>query len=170
VRSIRTRLTTAYAAAMIATLVLYSLALLTVRRMTLMDELRQRVENEADQVVRAVNLARSSGTEPVVAEDDPLAGPRVSVRMRAFLSLLEGYVLVQDSTGYDIYASPAVQALSLEARDAFSESARRAIPNARAQVLRLRDDEVLVSAREVPLSKDARYRVVAGRASSSRPW
>ncbi len=165
-RSIRTRLTTAYAAAMIATLVLYSLALLTVRRMTLMDELRQRVENEADQVVRAVNLARSSGTEPVVAEDDPLAGPRVSVRMRAFLSLLEGYVLVQDSTGYDIYASPAVQALSLEARDAFSKSARRAIPNARAQVLRMRDDEVLVSAREVPLSKDARYRVVAGLSTS----
>lgn len=165
-RSIRTRLTSAYATAMMATLVLYSLALLTVRRMTLMDELRQRVEAEADQVVKAVNLARSSGTEPVRAEEDRLAGPRVSMRMGLFLSLLEGYVLVQDSTGYDIYASPAVQALSIESRDRFSKAAREWVPNARARTLRLSDDEVLMSAREVPLSKDARYRVVAGLTTS----
>jgi len=167
VRSIRTRLTSAYAAAMIATLLLYSLALLSVRRMTLMDDLRQRVDFEADQVVRAVNLARSSGTEPVVAADDPLAGPRVSMRMAAFLSLLDGYVLVQDSTGYDIYASPAVQALSLEARETFSKSARRAVPNSPIRRLTLRDDDILVAAREVPLSADARYRVVAGLTTKS---
>jgi two-component system, OmpR family, sensor kinase len=161
-RSIRTRLTTAYAAAMMATLLLFSIAVLGVRRMTLIDELYQQVDREADQVVRAVNLARSSGMEAVIAEDDPLAVPRVSLRMKAFLSLIDGYVLVQDSAGYDIYASPAVQALNVEARDRFSDAARKAAVNARPRVLTMTQDEVLLAAREVPLSDDARYRVYAG--------
>ena len=161
-RSIRTRLTTAYAAAMMATLLLFSIAVLGVRRMTLIDELYEQVDREADQVVRAVNLARSSGMEAVIAEDDPLAVPRVSLRMKAFLSLIEGYVLVQDSTGYDIYASPAVQALNVEARDRFSDAARKAVVNARPRVLTMSQDEVLLAAREVPLSDEARYRVYAG--------
>ena len=65
--------------------------------------------------------------EPVIAEDDPLAVRTVSARMKLFLSLLEGYVLVQDSTGYDIYASPAVESLSTVARDEFSDSARKLV-------------------------------------------
>jgi len=162
VRSIRARLTTAYAAAMMGMLLLFSVAVLTVRRMTLMDELYQRVEREADQVVRAVDLARSTGTEAVLAREDPLAGPAVSFRLKAFLSLIDGYVLVQDSTGYDIYASPAVQALTVEARYTFSESARLAVAKARPRILTLSDDEILLAAREVPLSKDARYRMFAG--------
>lgn len=161
-QSIRTRLTTAYAAAMMATLLLFSVALLTVRRMTLMDDLRNRVEVESDKVVKAVNLARSTGTEAVIAQNDPLASRSVSMRLRAFLALLDGYVLVQDSTGYDIYASPAVEALSVEARGNFSEFARKAVANAKPRVLSLRDDDVMLAAREVPLSSNARYRVYAG--------
>jgi signal transduction histidine kinase len=152
---------------MIATLLLFSVAVLTVRHATLMDELHQRVEAEADQVVKAVNLARSSGMEPVIAEDDPLAARSVSMRMKLFLSLLDGYVLVQDSTQYDIYASPAVQSLSVEARDAFSRAARDLVPNAKAKVVVTVDDKVLLGAREVPLSKDARYRVFAGLSTST---
>ncbi len=166
-RSIRTRLTTAYAATMMGTLLLFSLALLTVRRATLMNELRQRVELGAVQVVTAVNLARSSGMEAVVAEDDPLAVRQVSLRMTLFLSLLEGYVLVQDSTGYDIYASRAVQALSVEARAEFSDAARRDVANGTTKLVRTRDDRVLLAAREVLLSKDARYRVFAGLSTST---
>lgn len=160
--SIRTRLTTAYAAAMMATLLLYSVALLTVRRMTLLNELGEHVEVEVSKAVQAVNLARSTGTEPVVAQDDPLAVRSVSMRMRAFLSLLDGYVLVQDSTEYDIYASPAVQALTVEARDAFSAAARAAVANATPVVVKTVDGDVLLAAREVPLSTNARYRVFAG--------
>ena len=122
--SIRTRITAAYAAAFIGTLLVYSVALLIVRREYLLQDVERMVQREADQVVRAVNLARNVGTEPVVAQEDPLAGPRVSLRMRAFLSMLDGYILVQDSTGYDIYASPDVQMLSTEDRDTFSGAAR----------------------------------------------
>ena len=91
--SIRARLTAAYTAAFIGTLVIFSIALLAVRREILYRELDARVQAEADQVVRAIGLARNTGTDPIVAQKDPLAGPSVSFRMRSFLSLLDGYVL-----------------------------------------------------------------------------
>ena len=168
--SIRVRLTSAYASTMMGTMLLFSLTILSVRRATLMNQLYQRVEIEADEVVKAVGLARSSGMETVIAEDDPLAVRRVSIRMELFLSLLEGYVLVQDSTGYDIYASPAVKALSIEGRAAFSRAARDDVPNGTTQLVVIRDDEILLAAREAALSKDARYRVFAGISTSTASY
>ena len=159
--SIRARLTAAYTAAFIGTLVIFSIALLAVRREILVRELETRVESEAEQVVRAILLARNTGTEPVVAQEDPLAGPSVSLRMAAFLSLLEGYVLVQDSTQYDIYASPAVRQLSSSDRDIFSTAARQSAPSPGVRRLVMRADEVLLATRVVPLSDNARYRVYA---------
>ncbi len=164
--SIRARLTVAYTAAFIGTLVIFSIALLAVRREILFRELESRVQFEADQVVRAINLARNTGTEPVVAQNDPLAGPSVSLRMAAFLSLLEGYVLVQDSTQYDIYASPAVQLLSSSDRDVFSTAARTSSPSPAVRVLTMRSDEVLLATRVVPLSENARYRIYAALSTS----
>src|SRR6476661_2243010 len=149
--SIRTRLTAAYAAAFIGTLLVYSVALLIVRREYLLQDVERMVQREADQVVRAVNLARNVGTEPVVAQEDPLAGPRVSLRMRAFLSMLDGYVLVQDSTGYDIYASPNVQLLSATDRDEFSSRARLSKANGPAERVNLRADRILLATRRIVL-------------------
>ena len=166
-QSIRARLTWAYAVAMMATLVVFSLALLTARRIAQYDDLRERVERSADQAVRAVELARKSGMEPVIAEDDPLAVRTVSVRMSQFLSLIDGYVLVQDSAGYNIFTSDALKALSTEARYQFSQAARRFVANDPAQRVITDDDEVLLAAREVPLSKDARYSVYAAQSLST---
>ncbi len=164
--SIRARLTAAYTAAFIGTLVIFSLALLAVRREILFRELEARVQVEADQVVRAIKLARQSGTEPVVAQNDPLAGPSVSWRMKAFLSLLDGYVLVQDSTQYDIYASPTVESLSSFDRDAFSTAARQSTPSSAGRILTMQSDEVLLVTRVLPLSEDVRYRIYAARSTS----
>ena len=141
--SIRARLTAAYAAAFIGMLVIFSIALLAVRRELLFRELEARVQSEADQVVRAINLARNTGTDPIVAQNDPLAGPSVSFRMQSFLSLLDGYVLVQDSSTYDIYASPAVQRLSTSDRDVFSTAAREATPSRTIRRVAMRADTKL---------------------------
>ena len=138
--SIRARLTAAYAAAFIGMLVIFSIALLAVRRELLFRELEARVQSEADQVVRAINLARNTGTDPIVAQNDPLAGPSVSFRMQSFLSLLDGYVLVQDSSTYDIYASPAVQRLSTSDRDVLSTAAREATPSRTIRRVAMRAD------------------------------
>ncbi|WP_396202811.1 sensor histidine kinase [Gemmatimonas sp.] len=159
--SIRARLTAAYAAAFIGTLVIFSIALLAVRRELLFRELEARVQSEADQVVRAINLARNTGTDPIVAQNDPLAGPSVSFRMQSFLALLDGYVLVQDSSQYDIYASPAVQVLSASDRDVFSTAARESTPSRTVRRVAMRSDIVLLATRVVPLSENARYRVYA---------
>ena len=164
--SIRARLTAAYTAAFIGTLVIFSIALLTVRREILFRELEARVQAEADQVVRAINLARNTGTDPIVAQKDPLAGPSVSFRMQSFLSLLEGYVLVQDSSQYDIYASPAVQMLSSSDRDVFSTAARESSPSPAVRRIAMRADNVLLATRVVPLSENARYRVYAALSTS----
>lgn len=159
--SIRARLTRAWTAAFLLTLFVFSLTLLAVRRETLYRELEARVQVEADQAVRAINVARNTGTEPVMAQKDRLAGPSIGMRMSAFLSLLEGYVLVQDSTGYDIYASPAVQSLSTDDRNTFSTAARAAHADRALRRVELHSDEVLLATRVVPLSDNARYRVYA---------
>lgn len=159
--SIRARLTIAWTAAFLGTLAIFSLTLLAVRREILMRELEERVQVEADKVVRAVNLARRTGTEPVVAQYDPLAARSVSLRMSAFLSLLEGYVLVQDSTGYDLYASGPVRMLSASDRDKFSSAARGARGDRTVQPVTMYADKVLLATRVVPLSDKDNYRVYA---------
>jgi two-component system OmpR family sensor kinase len=160
-RSIRARLTLAWTAASIGTLLLFSVALLAVRRELLFEELEDRVQAEAQHIVRAIDLARTTGTEPVFGQSDPLAARTVGQRMGAFLSLLDGYVLVQDSTGYDIYASPQVAGLSTSDRDLFSAAARTSRAGKVMQRVVLFNDEVLLAARDVPLSDNARYRVYA---------
>lgn len=160
-RSIRARLTLAWTAASIGTLLLFSVALLAVRRELLFEELEDRVQVEAQHIVRAIDLARTTGTEPVFGQSDPLAARTVGQRMGAFLSLLDGYVLVQDSTGYDIYASPQVAGLSTSDRDLFSAAARTSRAGKVMQRVVLFNDEVLLAARDVPLSDNARYRVYA---------
>lgn len=161
-RSIRARLTIAWTAATIGTLLIFSVVLLAVRREILFRELEMRVQDQAVRVVRAINVARSTGTEPVVAMNDPLAGPSIGQRMSAFLSLIDGYVLVQDSTGYDIYASPPVLGLSVTDRDVFSSAARSSRAGSMLQRIPMGQDQVLLATREVPLSENARYRVYAG--------
>ncbi|MFN9099754.1 MAG: sensor histidine kinase [Gemmatimonadaceae bacterium] len=158
-RSIRTRLTIAWTTATIGTLFLFSVTLLAVRREMALRALVDKVQVEADRVVSTIDVARKTGPEPVVAQNDPLAGPTVGARLQAFLGLLEGYVLMQDSTGYDIYASPAVQALSTSDRDLFSNAARRSTPGPTTTRVALFNDDVRLATREVTLSATARYRV-----------
>jgi signal transduction histidine kinase len=83
------------------------------------------------------------------------------MRMSAFLSILEGYVLVQDSTGYDLYASSAVSALSVSDRDAFSTAARTHTDTLKVKPVSMREDDVVLATLNVPLSANDRYRVYA---------
>jgi two-component system OmpR family sensor kinase len=159
VGSIRSRLTLAYLAVLLGALAAVVLVVLVARRDVLLRQLEERVRGEAEQVVQAVNLARSAGTDPLRTVADPLAAPTVSRRMEAFLTLLDGYVLVQDSARFDIYASPSVQGLGVGDRDRFSNSVRMATPGVVAPLV-LRTDDLLLVVREVPL-EFARYRVAA---------
>lgn len=166
-RSIRTQLTLAWSAATIGTLLVFSFTLLAVRRESVYRELQEKVQVEADRVVNMIDVARRTGTEPVVAQNDPLAGPTIGNRLRLFLSVLDGYVLIQDSTGYDIYASPSVADLSTSDRELFSNQARRSTPGRATQRITMFNDEALLATREVSLSEAARYRVYLGLSSAN---
>jgi two-component system, OmpR family, sensor kinase len=159
--SIRAKLTLAYAATFVGALFLFSISLLVARREFLLQDMEERVQMEADAVVRSVGAALSTGTEPAMAQTDPLAGPSVSARMRIFLRLLDGYVLVQDSTLYDIYVSPLVERLSTSDRDDFGSAARASLASGPARRVRMRSDEILLATRELVLG-NARYRLYAG--------
>jgi len=156
----------AWTAAFLGTLLIFSVTLLVVRRELLVRELEVRVLNEALQVERAIEVARNTGWEPIVAQNDPLAARTVSMRMSAFLSILEGYVLVQDSTGYDLYASKTVAALSTWDRDVLSTAARASRPDNAVRRVTMRSDEVLLATRVVSLSTNDRYRVYAALSTS----
>jgi signal transduction histidine kinase len=160
--SIRTRLTVAYAVALVGTLAVFAVALLVARRNAAWRQVEAEAVAEAARAVRAINVARTTGTEPVVAQSDPLAGRSVSPRLRAFLELLPGYVVVQDTAGYDLYASLAVASLSVDDRDRFRAGAARVVPGQGARPVRLRADHVMLAARTVELGEDARYVVFAG--------
>ncbi len=166
--SIRARLTVAWTAAFLGTLLIFSITLLAVRRELLYRELEQRVMKEARQVRQAIIVARSTGWEPILAQKDRLAARTVSMRMSAFLSILDGYVLVQDTTGYDLYASSPVTSLSVSDRDAFSSAARAHTDTTRARpvTMREREDDVLLASLNVPLSTNDRYRVYAALSTS----
>lgn len=164
--SIRARLTVAWTAAFLGTLLIFSITLLAVRRELLYRELEQRVMKEARQVRQAIIVARSTGWEPILAQKDRLAARTVSMRMSAFLSILDGYVLVQDTTGYDLYASSPVTSLSVDDRDKFSSAARAHTDTTRVRPVTMREDEVLLASLNVPLSTNDRYRVYAALSTS----
>ncbi|HYW30736.1 MAG TPA: ATP-binding protein [Gemmatimonas sp.] len=165
--SIRARLTTFYAAALLGTLVLFSIAMLMVRREIMLIELQGKVEQQVGRAVSAINLARSTGTEPIVSPRDPLAGPSVSARMGAFLSMLDGYVVVQDSTRYDIYASTSVNSLSIVDRETFGQAARDSMPNRAVRRVQMRSDDLLMASRELVLGDNVRYKVSAALSRQS---
>ncbi|MES2525294.1 MAG: ATP-binding protein [Gemmatimonadota bacterium] len=165
--SIRARLTTFYATALLGTLVLFSIAMLVVRREIMLIELQGKVEQQVDRAIEAINLARSTGTEPIISPRDPLAGPSVSARMGAFLSMLDGYVVVQDSARYDIYASLSVDSLSTSDRGTFSQAARDSVDTRAVRRVKLRADDLLMGSRELVLGDDVRYRVSAALSRKS---
>ncbi len=165
--SIRSRLTAAYAAALITTLIVFALALLMARRVAVYHDLEALAQEEVQRVVNAIDIVRRTGTEPVFAKNDPLAGPKVSERLELILELLPDYILVQDSTLYDLYASHAVKLLSVQDRDVFSTAARKTVSGRSTQVVALLADQVIIAARDVTLSAEARYRVYAG--TSTKP-
>ena len=164
--SIRSRLTAAYAAALITTLVVFALALLMARRVAVYRDLEALAQEEVQRVVDAIDIVRRTGTEPVFAKNDPLAGPKVSERLQLILELLPDYILVQDRTLNDLYASRAVAVLSVQDRDVFSNAARKTVGRS-TQVVTLLGDQVIIASRDVMLSAEARYRVFAG--TSTKP-
>src|SRR5918912_2919342 len=100
--SIRSKLTTAYAAALIASMTLFAMALWAARGASVDREVQRYVFAQADITLRIIRQAATAG-EPVTVEPDSLVGPMLSPRLRTALDVLPDYVLVVDTGGRLLY-------------------------------------------------------------------
>ncbi len=148
--SIRSRLTVAYTAVMIATMLLFSLALLTVRRMTVFAELKERVRSEADQTVRLIDIAGKLFTQQLVVTPDSLVGAEVSPRVVPLLELLPDFVLLKDSRGNSLYKSEAVRLLGDEEQASLDSAVLEMTDKAEPVTIALRSGELLMQSRRIP--------------------
>lgn len=178
--SIRARLTTAYAASLLAAVGVFATVVYVARNAHAKQELEEAAAQRADLAVRIVRQAYGAGSTP---RDSSVftVGPSLGTRIAATLDAFPEYLTVHDAAGRLLYVSPA--AAMLRSATAGAEQAQRA-EDVRAFEraldslsstpgplwLDLRSDDIVLVSRRDP---DPTYRglyVVAGvsrRASNS---
>ncbi len=113
-RTIRSRLTLAYAIALGATLLVFAAVMLSATRRAAQNLLQERVENVVELGSRILEQAGTGVYEGVLVADDTTRLPTLSASVVSRLAALPGYVLVVDSARV-LFASPP--SLQLGARD-----------------------------------------------------
>jgi signal transduction histidine kinase len=165
--SIRSRLTLAYAVALVATLVAFAIALWVGRRASLYRELEQDVVVSIDRAGRLLQQALAAG-EALTTRSDTLApggsGPKViAPRLRASLEGIPNYLVIADPDGRLLYGSFALRQLSDSAQLLFQQEALRLQLGGPATFYRTLDgDQLLVAARRAPPGATEIERIVAG--------
>ncbi len=142
--TIRSRLTVAFAASMIGTLLVYSVPLFIARRAATDREWAQLAAYEAQLALRVIRQTELDG-EPVTVVYDPMVGPVISPALGSTLESLPEFVLVFDTTGRSVYRSEAVRNLDVDAMDALQQAALQ-VPLGRAVALSIHGDQRLIIA------------------------
>ena len=159
--SIRTKLTTAYAAALLGTVAAFAGALYVARRASSYQELAQQAVVQGDLALRILRQVRET-RDTIVITSDSLVGPVMTNRARTLLDAVPGYLLVLDSTGRRLYASPAVRQLNGSDLEALASALGDVTYRGPALLLRLQDDDVLLVDRRDPTGPYLSTRVIAG--------
>jgi len=150
VGSIRSRLTAAYTAALIATMLIFALALLYARKATVFADLETRVTEQANRTVQLIEIAGTLFTQQLVVTPDLLVGAQLSPRVKSLLELMPDFVWLQDMQSFSLYKSEAVRLLS-DADQMRLDSATRAMSeNGKPQVVSLASGDLLVQMRRLP--------------------
>jgi signal transduction histidine kinase len=166
VASIRAKLTTAYAVALVGTVTAFGAALWVGRGASMYRELQHYVFSEADVALRIIADARR-GVQPVAETRDSLVGPQIAGGLDTSLAVLPDYLVVLDSGGRALYLSNRARRLRPGDLDAFIKAARQLKSSTVAAVLTLDGDQVLVGARDAPIELRPATRVAAGASTSS---
>jgi signal transduction histidine kinase len=145
VASIRSRVTTAYALALGGTMLVFSVALWTARRASVLRDLQVRVSTLADIGHLVLTQAGTQNT-PVVVTTDSLRGPELQRGLRARLDAVPEYLVVTDSLRA-LYLSGAVRALNPDDLTALLSAAMLLTPERRAATVTLSSDKLLMVAR-----------------------
>ncbi|MCX5760163.1 MAG: hypothetical protein NTW72_01440, partial [Gemmatimonadetes bacterium] len=94
--SIRTRVTAAYALALVGTMLVFAAALWTARRAAVLRDLQVRVSTLADIGLLVLTQAGLQNT-PVVVTTDSMRGPELQPNLRARLDAVPDFLVVTDS-------------------------------------------------------------------------
>ncbi|HKG93469.1 MAG TPA: HAMP domain-containing sensor histidine kinase [Gemmatimonadaceae bacterium] len=164
--SIRMQLTSAYAGALIGTMVAFAAVLWGARRASGYRDLEVEVANRADQALAIIERAVES-SEPVTVVSDTLIGPVVTPRLKASLEGVPDYVLVLDERGRTLYSSFAHRQLDAEDRFLLDSAAiRLTTAGGAAALVTLSRQQLLVVARAERDPVTAIAKVVAGVSTS----
>src|SRR5918999_1121613 len=166
--SIRTRLTIAYAGALVSALAAFGTELYVARRAAAYQELGQRAIVEADRVLEAVRSHQTGGGVVSVADSLDKRQHRLSKELSEHLERLGGYFIILDAGGRSTFSSFAVRRLHPDDLLRLQEVALRlpAAGNAAARVPLSRDTVIakrlLIVARSDTALGPAVAHVVAG--------
>ena len=111
-QTIRGRLTAWYATALTLTLAVFATLLYTSRRRASYDELDARVRSEAD--LTAGILTEISRTGGVLVRQDARGRSILTQEIAATLEAVPGYLIITDSSGRVLFASPDARALTFD--------------------------------------------------------
>jgi signal transduction histidine kinase len=171
--SIRARLTTAFATAMLATMALFAVALMAARRSAALRDLEGRLQGEADQTLAIIARVRQSSSEAPIVSTDTLLGRRVSPALATLLDILPDYVLATDSAGTVLYRSPVARDLGPEDRARLDSVARAGGPAPVPREVRLARGPILLVSREAQATRTPIQRVWVGVSTDAArlaPW
>ncbi|MDQ6886247.1 MAG: ATP-binding protein [Gemmatimonadota bacterium] len=108
--SIRARLTMAYAAALLGTMLAFAIALFNLRRAGQFDELQRSVVTEANLALNLIRQTEQAGQKVTILTDSIL-GPTISPTLRSVLEGVPDYLLVLDRDSRSLYISFAARQL-----------------------------------------------------------
>ncbi|MFN8574548.1 MAG: HAMP domain-containing sensor histidine kinase [Gemmatimonadaceae bacterium] len=158
--SIRSRLTWSYTLALMATLLLFSAAILVVQRASVMRELTMSAETFANLGVQILREASTAG-ENVVVTSDSLVGPVLNPRWRSRLDVLPAYVIVLDRNSRRVYQSLLVRQLPV-GEAAVLDDALASLERSSSTVFKTNSDEIVLVRRADPDPRYSAFRVVVG--------
>lgn len=163
--SIRARLTWSYTLALLATLLVFSAAILVVRRASVLREITATAEVYADLGIQILREASTAG-ENVVVTSDSLVGPVLHPRWQGRLDVIPAYIIVLDRNSRRVYQSSAVRALGLFDLESL-DAALASLERSSSTVLLAANDEIVLVRRADPDPRYSVFRVVAGLGRSA---
>jgi signal transduction histidine kinase len=146
VSSIRVRITTSFAAALVGTMLAFATALWAARRASSYDELQRYVQSEANLALTIIRQAEKAG-QPVTVTRDTLVGPTITPNLRTLLEGIPDYVLVLDTSGRSLYISFAARQLGSDTLADFQTAALAAPTTGVGHVVTVGSRRLLMVAR-----------------------
>jgi two-component system, OmpR family, sensor kinase len=166
VSTLRSRLTAIYATALVATLLVFAIALWGARRAASLQELQRYVFTEANLALSLVRNAELSG-QPVTEVRDSIIGPAITPQLRTLLEGIPDYVLVLDASGRSLYVSFAARQLNPDELATLQQYAISAPTSGLATIVPFGGERLLMAARG-PSSPESRIsRVVVASSTQS---